>query len=360
MNKNESFYLPPEWSPQDGILLTWPHENTDWGPNLNDVEPVYVEIVRNILRFESVVLVVNDSKEKQRVEALLLQTPLLQTQFSTTQIYWVIAPTDDTWARDHGPITVINDRSNEVKPINYQFNGWGQKYLHAKDNAINEVLFSQSYFNNQLAQNSSLILEGGGIELNEHQTLLTTKACLLNSNRNPEFDLPALEQIFRAELGIKHFHWLDNGYLAGDDTDSHIDTLARFAPNNTIVYVACDDENDEHYMSLKSMESELNSFKTKSEQSYRLLALPWPKAKFNTDGERLPATYANYLIINGAVLVPTYNDNADQKALDIIATAYPDREIIGINCVPIINQFGSLHCLTMQLPYGLLKSARSS
>jgi agmatine/peptidylarginine deiminase len=157
-------------------------------------------------------------------------------------------------------------------------------------------------------------------------------------------------------FGTKHFLWLNNGYLAGDDTDSHIDTLARLAPNNAIVYVGCHDENDEHFAALSAMKAELVQFKTQAGEAYTLYELPWPSAKYSADGDRLPATYANYLIINGAVLVPTYQDENDSLALSVIQKAHPEHQVIGINCLSLIEQFGSLHCITMQLPAGFLRS----
>ena len=202
-----------------------------------------------------------------------------------------------------------------------------------------------------------MVLEGGGIEMNEHGVLLTTSECLLNKNRNPDLNPSDIEVLLKAHLGATDFLWVDHGYLAGDDTDSHIDTLVRFAPNNTLVYVKCDDKSDEHFSALDAMEKQLQSFKTADNTPYKLIELPWPKAVYDDENTRLPATYANYLIINNAVLVPIYDDVNDQGALTQVQKAYPEHTIIGVNCLPIIEQFGSLHCITMQLPRGFLAGA---
>ena len=199
-----------------------------------------------------------------------------------------------------------------------------------------------------------LILEGGSVESDGKGTLLTTRECLLSPNRNPHLDQAAIEQELARCLGADHFLWLAHGYLAGDDTDSHIDTLARLAPDDTILYVHCDDPEDEHFPALAAMEKELAAFRTKGGKPYRRLPLPWPKARFDGEGNRLPATYANFLIINHAVLVPTYRDPKDSEALAVVAEAFPGREVIGIDCLPLIFQHGSLHCITMQLPEGVL------
>jgi agmatine deiminase len=197
-------------------------------------------------------------------------------------------------------------------------------------------------------------LEGGSIESDGCGTLLTTSQCLLNPNRNPDLNSEQIEKELRDTLGCQRILWLHHGHLLGDDTDAHVDTLARLAPNDTILYVVCDDPRDEHYPALSRMAEELAAFRTEAGQPYRLLPLPWPAARFDDDGQRLPATYANFLIINGAVLVPTYDDPQDAQALITVGAAFPDREIIGIDCSAIILQHGSLHCLTMQLPQGVL------
>jgi agmatine deiminase len=318
--KNKSRKWPAEWEPQDAVLLVWPHEQTDWAPILADARKTFDEIATAIERFERVVVVRADAFD---------------------------IPSDDTWARDFGPITIVEDGKPAL--LDFVFNGWGGKFTAERDNAISQCLHGLGAFGNTPLRSVDMILEGGSIESDGEGTLLTTSSCLLNPNRNPHLSKEQIEERLRQELGVERILWLEHGALAGDDTDAHIDTLARLCPNKTIVYVACDDPTDEHFDELKAMERELQAF-----GGYRLLPLPWPAAKFDDDGHRLPATYANFLIINGAVLVPTYNDPADAPALEVVQLAFPDREIIGIDCSTLIIQHGSLHCVTMQIPAGVL------
>jgi agmatine deiminase len=205
-----------------------------------------------------------------------------------------------------------------------------------------------------------LVLEGGSIESDGRGTILTTSACLLSPNRNPGLTKAQIERQMLALFGARRMLWLDHGHMEGDDTDAHVDTLARLAPGDTIVYVACDDRTDAHYADLKAMEDELKALRTAAGKPYRLLPLPWPAAKFDEDGNRLPATYANFLVLNGAVLAPTYRDKADAVALKVIGKAFPGHDIIGIDCTPLIGQHGSLHCVTMQIPKGACGSVSSA
>ncbi|MFC3031300.1 agmatine/peptidylarginine deiminase [Pseudoalteromonas fenneropenaei] len=344
-----TFRLLPEWAEQDAIMLTWPHKDTDWADILDDVEPVYVTLCQQISQVQKVVIVAHNDDVKNHITQQLIQADvdLMQVQFA-------LANCDDTWARDHGPLTCANEQG-ELAIKDFIFNGWGNKFDASMDNAINAQVVKQLAAPKAQYHPLNFVLEGGGVEINEHGTLLATRECLLNPNRNPDYSQLEIEQLLQKELGVKDFLWVDHGYLAGDDTDSHIDTLVRFAPNNTLVYVECDDEQDEHFSALSAMAAQLQSFTTAQGEPYRLVALPWPKAICDKDGYRLPATYANYLILNKTVLVPVYADENDAQALAQIQLAYPDRTVIGINCTPIIHQFGSLHCITMQLPRGFLK-----
>ena len=263
-----------------------------------------------------------------------------------------VAPSNDTWVRDHGPITVLKD--GEPCLLDFTFNGWGNKFEAALDNQLTQHLHNLKSFNNTRLNTIDLVLEGGSIEVDGEGTLLTTRRCLMAPTRNPNLSQQQIEMTLGNLLGVDRFLWLDHGYLAGDDTDSHIDTLARFCDARTITYVTCDDHEDEHYTELKAMENELKAFRTRDGQPYTLVPLPWPQAKYDDDGHRLPATYANFLIINEVVLVPTYADWADKAALVQIKKCFPQREVIGVSCQPLILQHGSLHCVTMQLPAGVL------
>lgn len=335
--------FPAEWEAQDGVLLSWPTPASDWAPHLHLILPVFIELVRHIVRFEQVIIVAPEP------DNVIQELTAAEVDQSRVRCYAMA--NNDTWSRDFGPLTIIRNGAPQL--YDFGFNGWGLKFAADQDNQINRRLAEQQAFCAPL-QTQPLILEGGSIESDGAGTLLTTSECLLGPNRNPHLSRNAIEQFFAAEFGARQVLWLDHGYLAGDDTDSHIDTLARLCPDNTIVYVQCDDPQDEHYAALCRMEHQLQQFRTLSGAPYRLLPLPWPKAQFDDDGERLPATYANYLVINDAVLVPVYDDPADAKALEVIRQAYPEREIIAVNCNAVILQHGSLHCLTMQLPEGTL------
>ena len=344
-------YLPPEWAPQSGVMLTWPHAQSDWAPVLHAVEPVFTAITAAIARYELALIACHDESVRAQVASQLHAAGVPDAR---VRLY--VAPANDTWARDHGPITVLC--RSEPTLLDFEFNGWGGKYPCELDNLITRRLHAQGAFGDAPLETVQLVLEGGSIEVDGQGTLLTTTRCLLSSTRNPGRTRAQIETLLAALLGITRFLWLDNGYLAGDDTDSHIDTLARLCDADTIAYVACDDPADEHYAELQAMQKELQAFRTASGRPYRLVALPWPRARFDDDGARLPATYANFLIINDAVLVPVYDDPADVAALARVRSCFPGREVIGIDCLPLIYQHGSLHCVTMQLPAGVVPDNR--
>jgi len=342
VNKNRR--LPAEWEPQDGVLLAWPHEASDWQPYLDLVQPVFSGIIAAISRFETVIVATD---EPDRVRETLSEAG---AELERVRVYPV--ETNDTWARDFGPITV--EEQGTPRLLNFGFNGWGLKFPSDLDNRINRRLQALGAWGAPV-DTVGLILEGGSIESDGNGTLLTTEECLMDDNRNPHLTREELEEELHGLFGCDRFLWLANGYLAGDDTDSHVDTLARLCPDDTIAYVSCDDPEDEHYPALKAMEQEILAFRTRDGRPYRAIPLPWPGAKYDEEGERLPATYANFLVINGAVLVPTYDDRSDAAALAVIGEAFPGRKIIGIDCLPLILQHGSLHCVTMQLPKGTLR-----
>lgn len=336
--------LPAEWEPQDGVLLAWPHANSDWLPILDEITAVFIELTRTIVRYETVLIV---TPEPDSVAACLTHAGVDLAAVQTEKV-----PTNDTWTRDFGPITIL--RNGQPILLDFGFNGWGAKFAADRDNQVTQRLSLAGAFGTTQREEIGLILEGGSIESDGDGSILTTSECLLNPNRNPDCKKEQLEQTLTDQLGAKNILWLDHGFLAGDDTDSHIDTLARLCPNDTIAYVRCDDPQDEHYAELQKMEKQLQLFRTSKGSPFKLIPLPWPQASYDDEGQRLPATYANYLVINGAVLVPTYADPADAVALAAIAAAYPERKIIGIDCRAVIWQHGSLHCLTMQIPKGVL------
>ena len=336
--------FPAEWERQDGVLMAWPHEGTDWADSLDEVRLVYLEIIRHMVRFERLLLVAPVAGD---VEASLVGAGIDMSRVVIREM-----PTNDTWTRDFGPITVL--LNNNPALLDFGFNGWGLKFPANHDNMVSRRLWEQGGFRPRL-NTIGIQLEAGSIESDGLGTILTTRECLLSPNRNPQLDRAELEQAFSSLLGAHRVLWLNNGWLAGDDTDSHVDMLARICPDNTILYVKCDDQRDEHYEPLRLMEQELQAFRAPDESPYRLVPLPWPKARFDESAHRLPASYANFLVINGAVLVPLYEDpDKDEAALNRVGEAFPGREIIGINCLPLIRQHGSLHCITMQLPEGVM------
>jgi len=341
--------LPAEWEAQDGVLLTWPHDQSDWAPFLHEVERTYEELIAILSRYERVVLVVPPGKKQA------IATQLQQALARPENLLLVEIPTNDTWARDFGFITVI-DKNGKRKLLDFGFNGWGLKFPACEDNQINRRLFARGIFRRGVSLSTiGLILEGGSIESDGQGTIMTTSECLFSPNRNPHLSRGQIERALRRYLGARRVLWVNHGFLAGDDTDSHIDTLARFASPDTILYVRCEDPDDEHYASLKAMEEDLRGFRTPSRKPYTLIPLPMPRPCYDENNQRLPATYANFLIINGAVIVPTYDDPVnDARALEIFRGVFPEREIIGIPALSLIKQHGSIHCITMQIPQGVL------
>ncbi len=335
--------LPAEWHSQHAILLTWPHQHSDWVTILDQVESCYLSIANAICEQQQLIVACYDSAHKQHINHLL------RTQGIDPERYDLfLAKSNDTWARDHGPISVIRDHSLQL--LDFAFNGWGNKYTSELDNQISCNLAQQGAFNFQPFSSVDFVLEGGSIESNGRDTLLTTASCLLSPQRNPHYTQQQIETFLQKQFGCKRVLWLKHGALDGDDTDSHIDTLARFAPDNTIVYMQGDHSGDEQDQALQRMEKELKAFRTAEGKPYRLIPLPSPRPVYNRDDDRLPATYANFLIINNAVLVPGYNDPSDQTAIEQIQLAFPEHKMIPIDASALIQQFGSIHCISMQIP----------
>ena len=338
--------LPAEWEPQSGVLITWPHQHSDWIDSLETIEQIYIQLVEAITRHEKVLIIAYDEDLK-----IHIQDKLALANLNTDNIIFSITQTNDTWTRDYGPITL--DKHNE-QILDFRFNGWGNKFDASLDNLVTAKLVESNILKTQNITTAEFVLEGGSIESDGKGTLLTTSDCLLKDTRNTLYSKDNITDIIKSTLGISKILWLDHGYLSGDDTDSHIDMLARFTDSETIVYVKCDDENDEHYASSCKMEAQLKTFSNFENKPFDLKPLPFPEAIFDEDGRRLPASYANFLIINNAVLVPTYNDTKDAIALKLLGECFPGREIIAIPFLAAIEQNGSLHCLTMQIPQGYL------
>ncbi len=336
--------LPAEWEPQSAVLMAWPHAGTDWASRLVQVERTCTALACAITRFETLVLCVADAALASRVRFLLDHGGA-----DMARVRLVELPYDDTWLRDSGPITLRGD-DGRFRMLDFRFTGWGGKYEASRDDALVEALTRGGLFGAARRRRIDWALEGGAIESDGEGGILTTWRCL--RQRHPDMDRAAIAAFLCEHLSAERVLWLDHGYLQGDDTDAHIDTLARFAPGHAIVHQACDDAGDPHFDELARMAGELAALRTASGQPYTLHALPWPRPIMD-EGRRLAASYANYLIVNDAVLMPAYDDPADSVAAEVIAAAHPGREIVPIPCRPLIWQNGSLHCMTMQLPAGL-------
>jgi agmatine/peptidylarginine deiminase len=345
-----TYRLPAEWEPQAGVLLAWPHAQTDWAQRLAETESAYVALVAAITRFEAAVICVANQAARERATALLAATSVNLERCRFVEIEY-----DDTWLRDSGPISLISsgsaNNSGGFVLADFRFTGWGGKFAASRDDCLIGGLFARNLFSSAEHRRVDWALEGGAIESDGVGTLLTTWRCL--HQRHPEQSREQMNRIFAEHLAAERVIWLEHGYLQGDDTDAHIDTLARFAPGEAIVFQACDDEADPHHDELARMREELAELRTERGAPYRLFPLPWARPILD-DGRRLAASYANYLVVNGGVLVPAYGDSADAEAARTIGAAHPGREVIGVPCRPLIWQNGSLHCVTMQLPQGLL------
>ena len=336
-----------EWDCQDGILIAWPHAGTDWAYMLDEVTACYVEMARAILDDddERLLIVAPDADDVREA---------LGADVDWQRIEIVELPTNDTWVRDYGPITV--SRGGHLELADFTFNAWGMKFAADCDNLVTSRLAERGIFRMPLTNYRDLVLEGGSIETDGNGTVMTTTSCLTAPNRNDTFISDQLENELLQRLGCLKMLWLDHGELTGDDTDGHIDTLARFAPGGVILYTGCDDPEDEHFEPLMRMEEQLKQFTDVDGNHYHLIKLPLPDPTFD-EISRLPATYANFLVTNHQVLVPVYGQpEKDITACELIGQAFPGRKVTGIDCRALICQHGSLHCATMQLPQDSLNT----
>ena len=366
-NQKPQIRLKAEWEKQRAILLSFPHANSDWASHIDEARACFVEIIKVITQFEKVIICL-DAQDLQGFEFLRnefardfakstienFHTFCFSSLKLSETITIVFVRTNDTWARDFGVIT-LSSQSPQNPPknilLNFCFNGWGLKYSANFDNQINANLKKMKILKDTM-RTIDFVLEGGSIDTDGAGTLLTTSACLLEPNRNPSLSKSQIQSKLKKTLGISRVLWVDFGYLRGDDTDSHIDMLARFVDRQTIAYVGCDDINDEHYEELAKMQAQLKSFRQKNGKPYKLIRLPFVSAIYesnDTGKERLPASYANFLFVNGGLLVPTYDDKNDKKAIEILSNALPHLRVVGVNARTLIKWHGSLHCITMQL-----------
>lgn len=343
-----AWLLPAEWESQSAVLIAWPHAGTDWAANLAEVESTYVALAAAVTRFQRLIVVVADDALRAHVRDRLAGAAV-----DLSRVRLVLADYDDTWLRDSGPITQRD--GDRFRLLDFRFTGWGGKFGASRDDLLIGTLFANDLFRNAEHERIDFALEGGAIEVDGRGTLMSTLTCL--QQRHPAMDATGLGEALGKMFSMAQVVLLTSGELQGDDTDAHIDTLARFAPDRTIVYQACDDDRDPHFASLSAMRDELAAMRDVDGHPYRLLALPWAQPMLAADGRRLAASYANFLIINGALLMPAYGDRADAEALRVLTRAFPEREIIAVPARALIEQNGSLHCITMQLPEGVVDVA---
>lgn len=333
--------LPAEWEPQSAVIMAWPHIDTDWAPTLDDARNCFKEIIKAVSAETPVILIAPDGECSQSVA---------DAGFDSERVCVVDIPTNDTWARDFGPIT-LKDSDGRLLCLDFKFNGWGLKFASDRDNLINRVLSSHGRLPGEYVNRLNFVLEGGAIESDGRGTIMTTSECLLSPNRNGQWSREEIESYLCETFGAERVLWLDHGALAGDDTDSHIDTLARFADSETIVYCGPGEYGDRNNEGLEAMRSQLSGFRRSDGLPYNLVELPLPEPIFDTDGMQLPATYANFLISNSKVFVPVYNQpRKDALAVMTLQSVFHDREIVPVDCRALIVQHGSLHCVTMQIP----------
>lgn len=334
----DNYQLLPEWAQQEAMLLVWPDKNTDWQPWLEDVRRVYLNIIESLNRANTHVVLLVRSDEIKRCLSRLKKS---------SKVLILGADFNDTWIRDYGFLSCANRLG--VQPIEFVFNGWGQKFDATKDNKINQNVLSQLC--QQPIKSINLVLEGGALEIDQYGILLSTKLCLTNPKRNGDKPIVAYQQDFEQSLGAKQSVILQNGHLEGDDTDGHIDTLVRFTPDNgLVIQSAFNRPDDSHFEGLAALVKECQQILP----THKIFELPLPYI-INSQGDRLPASYANFLISNQHILCPIYQQTEDKLALKIMQNAYPKFTIVPINCLPLVQQFGSLHCISMQIPCGILK-----
>lgn len=322
-----------EFEEQGFTQIIFPHKNTDWAEYLDEAQNTFINIINAIVKYQKCLVICDDiSRVKSNFK-------------ENKNLFFIEYQTDDTWARDCSALSTEED--SDIKLLDFTFTGWGGKFDAKKDDAMSRSI--KKHYSKQL-DSFGFILEGGGVESNGKGVILTTSECILNKNRNFSLDSIQITQKLNKFLGSTEVLYLNHGYLAGDDTDSHIDTLARFISEDTIMYVKCEDKEDEHYKELKLMEDELKAIA--DSHNYKLIALPMSEAVY-FEGERLPATYANFLFVNGAVLVPTYGVKEDEEAIKIFENTFNDRDIVAVDCSVLIRQHGSLHCVSMNFASGV-------
>jgi len=339
--KQLGYFFPAEFSPHSATWLSWPHKEASWPGKIESIFPVYAEFVKLVAEAEKVNINVADEAMKQKATR-----HLQNANADLKNIQFFFHPTNDAWCRDHGPAFLINLNEKKKMVVKWNYNAWGGKY--PPFDLDNEIPISiAKHYHVPLAK-PGIVMEGGSVEFNGKGTLLTTTSCLLNPNRNPHLTQSQIEKILIDYYGVEHVLWLGDG-IVGDDTDGHIDDITRFVDEETVVTVVEEDKSDENYKPLKENLHSLEKMKLESGKSLRIVTLPMPGAVVY-EGQRLPASYANFYISNKYVVVPTFRDKNDDRALEILQQCFKSRKVVGLDSTDIIWGLGSFHCLSQQEP----------
>ena len=334
----------PEWTPTESVLMALPNANTDWDYILDEARQQYERIIRALTDADvHVVLLCDDQDDAAE----------LLSQCNPLRITYIVMEYNDTWTRDYGPLSVVKD--DRMRALDFGFNAWGLKFAADKDNLVNLNLHNKFILNSGVYRNErDYVLEGGSVETDGLGTVLTTTRCMCSPNRNGGLSKADVEKQLQTRLGASHILFLDYGALEGDDTDSHIDTLARMAPDNAILFTGCRNVDDTQFEELLKMRAQLTMFRNAEGEPFNLIELPLPDPIYDENGQRLPATYANYLVTDKVIFMPTYGQPInDRLAMQTVRIAFPDHKVVGIDCTTLIKQHGSLHCATMQIPSNL-------
>ena len=342
---NIGLRFPAEWESVGAVVVAWPHEATDWSYMLDEIRECYAGLIAALSRHVRVIIIGPEAPDHYWLKDCV-----------NSNIQFVRVDTNDTWVRDYGPLTLVaSDGSRHY--VDYKFNGWGLKFAADKDNLATSFLCREGILEGERLNRLSFVMEGGSIETDGNGLAMVTADCLLSPNRNGGMDRGEIEAQLKSDLHLDTLVWLHNGALEGDDTDGHIDTLVRLAPpGNILFHSTCEDIADSHYDCLQKLSDELAALRRPDGSAYRLVSLPIPPAIFDPeDGSRLPATYANFLFVNGVVLMPVYGcPDSDAYALRAVREALPGYTVEPVDCRALIRQHGSLHCATMQIPVKIL------
>ena len=340
--KELGYRMPSEWERQEAVWLAWPHNEDTWHAMIEEVEDAYVQFVKYLHTGQKVKILVNDEELKTKAISKLSKAGI-----NLSQIILYLIKNQDAWIRDYGPTFVLNPNSKQkLAIVKWIFNAWGNKYDELKED--NFVAYKINKIMNVPLFEPNIVLEGGSIDVNGKGTLMTTEQCLLNKNRNPNIDREKIESYLKNYFDVSNILWLKNGII-GDDTDGHIDDIARFVNQNTVVCSFEENKSDENYELLKENYELLKNMYDENGNKLKVVKLPMPG--FVGVKQRLPASYANFYIGNTAVVVPVFGHKNDKKAINVIKKAFPDRKVVGINCKAMIYGFGALHCCSMQEPY---------